>query len=282
MNYKTQAEADARALQECGQGCRIVHRFSNTCKALATDQASGSTVYGHAHATTSAEAQANAMQFCRQYGGSNCVLRVWGCDTTAPAKTPVAEADINGMPSSTAAEEQADQIARNPGDVFRDCPDCPEMVVIPSGSFRMGCLSNDSDCRVFEEPVHGVTISRAFALGKHEVTFAQWDACVSAGGCNGYRPDDNGWGRGDRPVVNVSWEDAQLYVSWLSSRTGYAYRLPSESEWEYAARSGTLTKYIQLGERDRLEPSELLRQLRRSVGIHGPCGFIPGERVWSA
>ena len=118
-----------------------------------------------------------------------------------------------------------------------------EMVVIPAGSFQMGCLSNDDDCfRVEEFPVHEVTI-RSFALSKHEVTFNDWDACMSDGGCGGYRPPDEGWGRGDRPVINVSWEDAQSFVAWLSEVTGHAYRLPTESEWEYAARAGADTKY---------------------------------------
>ena len=128
------------------------------------------------------------------------------------------------------------------GEVFRDCANCPEMVVIPAGTFRMGCLSNDGDCWEEEFPVHEVTI-RSFALSKHEVTFNDWDACVSDGGCSGYRPEDEGWGRGDRPVIDVSWEDAQSFVAWLSGVTGHAYRLPTESEWEYAARAGTETKY---------------------------------------
>ena len=121
----------------------------------------------------------------------------------------------------------------------------PEMVVIPGGSFRMGCLNDDGGgvgCLASEFPVHTVRVRR-FALSKYEVTFAEWDACVAAGGCNGYSPDDEDWGRGDRPVINVSWEDAQSYVAWLSAQTGEAYRLPSEAEWEYAARAGTQTKY---------------------------------------
>ena len=115
------------------------------------------------------------------------------------------------------------------------------MVVIPAGSFRMGCLSNVY-CPDNAIPVRDVTI-RSFALSKHEVTFDDWDACVRHGGCNGYRPDDEGWGHSSRPVINVSWEDAQSFVAWLSRVTGDIYRLPTEAEWEYAARAGTETEY---------------------------------------
>ena len=115
------------------------------------------------------------------------------------------------------------------------------MVVIPAGSFRMGCVSGIS-CENYEKPVHEVSI-QSFALSKHEVTFDEWDACVRHGGCNGYGPHDGGWGRSDRPVIGVSWEDAQSFVSWLSEVTGHDYRLPTEAEWEYAARAGTDTKY---------------------------------------
>ena len=128
-------------------------------------------------------------------------------------------------------------------DVLRSGGLGPEMVVLPAGTFRMGCLSNDDDCYDDEQPVHEVTIPSAFALSAYEVSFAEWDACVSGGGCWGYRPNDEGWGRGARPVVKVSWKDAQDYVAWLSAETGARYRLPSESEWEYAARAGTETKY---------------------------------------
>ena len=117
-----------------------------------------------------------------------------------------------------------------------------EMVTIPAGSYRMGCVSG-RECYNDEKPVHRVRIGQSFAMSKHEVTFAQWDACVLVGGCGGHRPNDEEWGRGDRPVVNVSWDDAQSYVQWLSEQTGHAYRLPTEAEWEYAARAGTTTAY---------------------------------------
>ena len=127
------------------------------------------------------------------------------------------------------------------GETFRDCADCPEMVVIPAGSFLMG--SPEGQGSYDERAQHDVTIAKPFALGKYEVTFAEWDACVDAGGCD-REPDDEGWGRGARPVINVSWEDAQQYVAWLSGETGETYRLPSEAEWEYAARAGTTTPYF--------------------------------------
>jgi hypothetical protein len=98
-----------------------------------------------------------------------------------------------------------------------NCPECPEMVPIPG---------------------------QLFAAGRFEVTFAEWDACVAAGGCNGYQPYDQGWGRGRRPVINVSWNDAQAYVQWLSDRTGRRYRLLTSAEWEIAARAGTRTDYF--------------------------------------
>ena len=128
------------------------------------------------------------------------------------------------------------------GSVFRDCAECPEMVVVPAGSYRMGSPMDEAERDADEGPVHRVTIDEPFAVGRYEVTFAQWDACHADGGCS-YRSDDQGWGRGNRPVIDVSWNDAQEYVGWLSGETGRAYRMLSESEWEYVARAGTTTRY---------------------------------------
>ena len=92
-------------------------------------------------------------------------------------------------------------------------------------------------------PQHLVTIGQPIAVGRYEVTFTEWDACVADGGCNDYKPRDEKWDRGNRPVIHVDWDHAQSYVSWLSRKTGKPYRLLSEAEWEYAARAGTTTPY---------------------------------------
>ena len=131
------------------------------------------------------------------------------------------------------------------GTVFRDAlkggDEGPEMVVLPTGSFRMGSPSGEAGRGSDEGPLRTVTIGNRIAMGRYEVTFADYDRFVLATGRAS--PDDWGWGRGNRPVINVSQEDAQAYAVWLSAQTGKRYRLPSEAEWEYAARAGTRTRY---------------------------------------
>jgi len=125
-------------------------------------------------------------------------------------------------------------------DTLKDGSKAPKMVVIPAGSFQMGCVSGKS-CEDNEKPVHQVTLSKNFALSQTEVTFEDYDRFAKA--TKRELPDDEGWGRGRRPVINVSWNDAKAYVKWLSGQTGEQYRLPTEAEWEYAARAGTITPF---------------------------------------
>lgn len=123
------------------------------------------------------------------------------------------------------------------GETFKDCDACPEMTVVPAGRFMMG------EQRNIRASLHEVTIQNHFGVGKYEVTFDEWDHCIADGGCS-YRPYDYGWGRGKRPVVDVSWNMiTDQYLPWLRQKTGRHYRLLSESEWEYAARAGTQTNY---------------------------------------
>lgn len=180
-------------------------------------------------------------------------LWLWGepedvardCDDCPERVIPVGEDQVRDLTALDAAGAELRRLAelRRPGRVFRDnCDGCPKMVIISPGTFMMGSLASEAGHRDSERPLHRVTLG-LFALGVTEVTFDQWEACVRGGGCNGYRPDDEDWGRGGRPVINVSWVDAQAYVSWLSKSTRAQYRLPSESEWEYAARAGTMTPF---------------------------------------
>src|SRR5215470_4644590 len=137
--------------------------------------------------------------------------------------------------------EQEKVHAAKPGSDFKECANgCPVMIVIPGGKFIMGSPENEPDRSASEGPRHEVTIAKPFALSKFEVTFEEWDACVAAAACPRV-PD--GWGRGTMPAINVSWFDAKQYVGWLSQLTGKEYRLPTEAEWEYAARAGANTRY---------------------------------------
>ena len=124
------------------------------------------------------------------------------------------------------------------GATFQDCSTCPQMTVVPAGRFVMG---EEGTWRSM--PRHPVGFVRPFAIGTYLVTFDEWDACVADGGCGLLRLADQGWGRGRRPVINVNWNQAAAFAQWLARRTGRPYRLPSEAEWEYAARGGTSTTF---------------------------------------
>lgn len=131
-----------------------------------------------------------------------------------------------------------------PFKTFKDCAACPAMIALPGGRYMMGAAPDEpwADSRE-EGPRHEVTI-RGFALAATEITFEEWDACVADGGCDGYTPADEGWGRGARPVIHVSLKDAETFAAWLNSKVeGSPYRLPSEAEWEYAARAGADTPF---------------------------------------
>jgi formylglycine-generating enzyme required for sulfatase activity len=149
--------------------------------------------------------------------------------TTAP---PTLVAPVGPLPPER-------ERALKPKDSFKECEGCPAMITMPAGSFTMGSPASELQRGSDEGPQQEVVIRRAFAVGRSQVSFEEWLACVAEGGCNAYRPGDYGWGFGKRPVINVSWTDAKAYVKWLSEKTGAPYRLLSESEREYVTRGCT-------------------------------------------
>lgn len=135
------------------------------------------------------------------------------------------------------APETAAVVAPRIPSTIQDCVECPIVVTLPAGSFLIGSPPDEPGRRGNEGPRRLVRIAAGFAIGRSEVSFAEWDVCVADGGCRSYRPSDYGMGRGKSPVIFVSWDDAASYLAWLSAKTGFRYRLPSESEWEFAARA---------------------------------------------
>jgi formylglycine-generating enzyme required for sulfatase activity len=167
----------------------------------------------------------------------------------SPAAQPAAKEQA--PPAVALQPEPQPEASPRIGESFRDGPDFPEMVVLPAGEFLMGSPEGEQGRGPYEGPQHRVRIARPFAIARYPLTFAEYDRFCAATGRS--EPDDQGWGKGLRPVINVSWEDAQAYIAWLSRATGRNYRLPAEAEWEYACRAGTTTRYS-FG--DRITPKD--------------------------
>jgi formylglycine-generating enzyme required for sulfatase activity len=156
----------------------------------------------------------------------------------APTPTPKAQPVVGVYPNPDPVVEKT---RYKPGDVFKDCDVCPEMVVVPAGEFMMGSNEGNRD----EKPVHTVTISNAFVVGVYEITISEWDSCVAEGQCPAPRPSGKklDFSTASTPVSRIGFKNAQQYVSWLSQKTKQRYRIPSESEWEYFARAGSHYSY---------------------------------------
>lgn len=150
----------------------------------------------------------------------------------SPAKNPVSAA------AKDRAESRQNSAINKLLKTFKDCQQCPQMVVLPAGKFVMGDARGD----ITEKPAHTVTIAQPFAIGKHEVTLVEWNACVLDGACSSISDIITG-ADPVTPVRDVSWTDTGQYIGWLNARTGKSYRLPTEAEWEYAVRGGTKTRY---------------------------------------
>ncbi len=162
--------------------------------------------------------------------------------TSPPAEDAPAAPDadpIAGLAWSVIADAETETASY--GRYLRDCLDCPDLAEIDAGAFQMGAAADDPAARGFEGPQTPVTLTKPIAMAVRETTFEDWAPCVSDGACRAL--GDSGFGRGKRPVINVSLADAEAFVAWLSARSGQRYRLPTEAEWEYAARSGTASTF---------------------------------------
>ena len=143
-------------------------------------------------------------------------------------KTQIAALPVTPKPGAAVPGLGRGPLEHEVGSTFKDCESCPDMVVTPAGRYRMGAPKGEKGHQPAEEPQHDVTVAAPLAVGKFEVTFDEWEACALEGGCANYRPQDAGWGRGRRPAIYVSYDDAKAYVDWLREKSGKAYRLLSE------------------------------------------------------
>ncbi len=158
----------------------------------------------------------------------------------APSEVQAPVIENESAPIVTAETPAAKPpLTQSEGEVFQDCDVCPKLVAVTSGRFMMGD-GDEGDGQEDLTPPREVTLNEDFAVSQHEVTFEDWDHCVADGGCSN-EPSDEGWGRGKRPVINVSYNEiVEQYLPWLSRVSGQTYRLPTEPEWEFAARGGKL------------------------------------------
>ena len=148
-----------------------------------------------------------------------------------------------GKGGANLTSDRSWKLAGDAAPVFKDCAACPQMIEVPGGAFAMGSAATEAGRAEDEGPVREVTLAEAFVIGVREVTYAEWEACAADGGCGGHLPSDWSWGGGVQPVMDVTWEQARSYAEWLAAKAGEEYRLPTEAEWEYAARAGTATPF---------------------------------------
>jgi formylglycine-generating enzyme required for sulfatase activity len=190
----------------------------------------------------------------------------------APALDQAALAELaSAVEAAHTNEEESHR-----GGFFSDCSGCPDMATLDGGAFLMGAPRGEEGRQPAEGPQRRINIGYRFAIATRETTFDQWALCVDDGGCRDYAPPDEGWGRADRPVINVSYEDASAYARWLSAKTGSYYRLPSEAEWEFAARAGGEKAMSSGAAPGEMGPSPASRD--NAFGLFGMLGNV---REWT-
>ncbi|WP_172822768.1 SUMF1/EgtB/PvdO family nonheme iron enzyme [Paramagnetospirillum marisnigri] len=157
-------------------------------------------------------------------------------------QSPVGPASSRGDDANAAAPPPPASPVGNPGRTFQDCPECPQMTILPPGRFYQGSPADEPERNLDEQPRTSIEFRQIIGISTLEATFAQWDACFREGGCTHWL-DDKGQGRGRLPVFGVTWDDARQFAAWLNNRPNATcrYRLPTEAEWEYAARGGMTT-----------------------------------------
>jgi formylglycine-generating enzyme required for sulfatase activity len=244
MKARQEAEADARQARKDAEAASRERNRAQAALKTAQEALASAQAKGEAAASYTAELAAQLKTAEQKLSEAQTALTAANERAEREeAARKKAEAGPTPRPRDTREDTARATAGLMPGESFKDCTNCPEMVVVPAGSFTMGSPEEEPQRNSHESPQRRVTFEKPFSVGRFAVTFTEWDACVDAGGCGGYRPSDEGWGRGDRPVINLSWNDAEAYVRWLSKKTGKEYRLLSEAEREYVTRAGTTTPF---------------------------------------